>query len=43
MSSEKYIQGNKFITYKLDKLDTKEYNPVIKKLDPRLPIVVLFT
>ena len=42
-SSEKYIQGSKFISYKLDTYDKKQYNPIIKKIDPRLPIVVSFT
>ena len=42
ISNEKYIRGEKFISYRLDNYDTKIYNPVISKLPTNTPIVLSF-
>ena len=43
ISSEKYIRGEKFISYRLDNYSTKIYNPIVSKYPKNTPITISFT
>ena len=42
ISNEKYIRGEKFISYRLDNYETKVYNPIISKYKKNTPITISF-
>ena len=42
ISNEKYIRGEKFISYRLDNYETKIYNPIIIKYKKNTPITISF-
>ena len=42
ISNEKYIRGEKFMSYKLDNYETNVYNPIISKYKKNTPITISF-